>query len=287
MKLCDSLIHCQEERVVLFQKKGYPIKECKQCGHRYAEIVEGSNHVLQVYTDEYFLGGSAGYPDYLKDEKILVDRGERYAKKLEKFTPPGRILDVGCASGFILKGFENKGWICQGIEPNDTMASYGREQLNLNIHTGNLETFQSVEKFDLITLIQVVGHLYNLDKALSNISNLLKPDGFVLVESWNMKSTVARMLGKNWAEYSPPSVIHWFSDKTLTQLFEYYGFELIKSGRPVKQISVRHALALFSEKSPKFIFKRPLINNFNRAFGGITLRYPPVDLKWYLFKKKK
>jgi len=33
-----------------------------------------------------------------------------------------KVLDIGCAAGFILKGFEDSGWICRGIEPNETMA---------------------------------------------------------------------------------------------------------------------------------------------------------------------
>jgi 2-polyprenyl-3-methyl-5-hydroxy-6-metoxy-1,4-benzoquinol methylase len=63
-------------------------------------------------------------------------------------------------------------------------------------------------RFDLINMIQVIEHVYDLDKALQNVARLLKEDGLVLVESWNMKSIVARMMGKRWPEYNPPSVVH-------------------------------------------------------------------------------
>ena len=111
---------------------------------------------------------------------------------------------MGCAAGFILRGFKDSGWDVYGIEPNETMAGYGRIELNLNITTGSLETYQSFQQFDLVNLIQVIGHFYDIDTALIKLSGLVKQNGLVLVESWNMKSTIAKVMGKNWHEYSPP-----------------------------------------------------------------------------------
>ena len=165
------------------------------------------------------------------------------------------------------------------------MASYGRNELHLNIQTSGLETYQAHEKFDLVNLIQVIGSLYDLDKSLFITSNLLNQGGFVLVESWDMKSLVARLMGKNWHEYCPPSVITWFSDKTLVQLFKYYGFGLVDKGRPTKKININHGISLFDESFPGFIFKKSILKFFSRTVGKYNIRYPPVDLKWYLFKK--
>ena len=78
--------------------------------------------------------------------------------------------------------------------------------MNLNITTGSLETYQSFQQFDLVNLIRVIGHFYDIDTALIKLSGLVKQNGLVLVESWNMKSTIAKVMGKNWHEYSPPSV---------------------------------------------------------------------------------
>ena len=69
----------------------------------------------------------------------------RYAKLISKYTKPGKVLDIGSAAGFILKGFRDSGWICQGVEPNETMAAYGRRYLNL----GSIETLETNEQFDL------------------------------------------------------------------------------------------------------------------------------------------
>ena len=216
---------------------------------------------------------------------MLYRSGLKYAKILSKYTKPGHVLDVGSGAGFILKGLQQSGWQCYGVEPNDTMAAYGRNELNLDISTGSLEEYKTDLKFDLVNMIQVIGHLYDIDKALLAVSNLLKKEGLVLVESWDMESTVARLSGKNWHEYCPPSVITWFSDETLEQAFLYYGLHHVATGRPSKRINVNHGLSLIDESFPKFIFKKKLLQFFGRVFGKFNVPYPAVDLKWYLFKK--
>jgi 2-polyprenyl-3-methyl-5-hydroxy-6-metoxy-1,4-benzoquinol methylase len=117
-----------------------------------------------------FFEGKQGYPNYLDAKDLLIQYGINYAKLVCKYANHGKVLGVGCAAGFILKGFEQSGWDCYGIEPNETMATYGRDNLNLNIISGDLETFKSIEKFDLIIMIQVIGHLYDVDKALLKVN---------------------------------------------------------------------------------------------------------------------
>ena len=55
---------------------------------------------------------------------MLYNYGLRYAKIIAKYSKPGKVLDVGCAAGFILRGFKDSGWDVYGIEPNETMAGY-------------------------------------------------------------------------------------------------------------------------------------------------------------------
>lgn len=284
-KTCNSIMSCKEKRETLFEKRGYPILECKQCGHRFIKIADQEDHVTTVYSDDYFFEGKDGYPNYLNKKHLLYKQGLRYARLISKYTKPGKVLDIGSAAGFILKGFGDSGWICQGIEPNETMAAYGRKYLNLDIKTGSIETLEISESFDLINMIQVIGHVYDLDKTLQNVTALLKPNGLVLVESWDMKSATARMMGKNWHEYCPPSVVHWFSDETLSILFKYYGFELIGKGHPIKKINADHAFSFLEGRNVKPIFKRRLVDAIHRFVGKLTLTYPLRDVKWYVFRK--
>lgn len=285
MRRCNLYEECTEEKILLMSKNDYPILDCQKCLRRFSVIRNSKTHLSHVYSDKYFFEGKDGYSDYLKQKDILFNSGVRYSKIIGRHSKPGSILDVGCAAGFILKGFESAGWKGQGIEPNATMATYGKKELNLDIHVGSLEDFKSDQKFDLITLVQVIGHFYDVDESMENISNLLNQNGLVLVESWNMKSLIARIFGKNWHEYSPPSVINWFSDESLKKLFEDYGFKLIDSGYPIKKIMIKHAFSLFEHKLPNFWYKDKIFHFMANSLGKLILFYPPFDLKWYIFQK--
>lgn len=283
MNSCSQVTVCDDKRL-LFNKNGYPVYSCKECVRRFSLIRDVDTHLSKVYSDDYFFSGGDGYPDYLEGKDMLYRYGMHYAEVVKRFTKPGRLLDVGCAAGFVLKGFEHEGWLCHGIEPNDTMASYGRNELKLDIATGSLESYTTDHSFDLINLIQVIGSLYDTDIALGNVHRLLNPNGYVLVESWNMNSLYARIMGSHWHEYCPPSVINWFSDKTLQELFSEHGFELVGMGRPAKQINLKHAFSLLRQNHPR-IFNRKFVHLLTKSFGNMVINYPPLDLKWYMFRK--
>jgi 2-polyprenyl-3-methyl-5-hydroxy-6-metoxy-1,4-benzoquinol methylase len=283
-KKCNSVNDCIEEKVPVFNKYGYEILECKVCNHRFIRIDNDFEaHLRDVYSDAYFFDGKAGYPNYLDNKGILIKHGANYAKIISRFIDkPGSILDVGSSAGFILKGFEQSGWNCSGIEPNKTMAEYCIKEFGIDVQIGSLETYEADKKFDLITLLQVIGHFQDIDKAMRKTHNLLKTDGLVLVESWNRNSIIARLFGRYWHEYYPPSVIHWFSDRTLIDLFDFYGFTFISKGLPLKRINLKHAISLIAgEKAPKKI-----INLLEKSIGKLPVVYPPVDLRWYVFKKR-
>lgn len=285
-KICNSTLNCPAEKIIFFTKNEYTIKKCKKCGFRFTEVKDIGNHLKEVYSDEYFFEGKLGYPNYLDQKDILISHGINYAKIVSKYLQSGKVLDIGAAAGFILKGFEQAGWNCYGVEPNNTMASYGRDILNLDIATGDLESFESNEKFNLVSMIQVIGHLHNLDLSLQKVHKLLEENGYVIVESWNMNSIYAKIMGKFWHEYSPPSVVNWFSDKTITMFFKTHGFHLVGKGLPSKKINIKHGLSLIDETTPNFYFKSYIINLFINKFGKYHFPYPPLDLKWYLFQKK-
>src|SRR5262249_23515850 len=159
------------------EKDGYPIRACPTCGHQFAELPDVAGHVERVYGDDYFRGGGAGYPDYLAEARLLRASGRWYARLLRRFVPPGRLLDIGCDAGFVLRGLTDGGWDGEGVEPNAAMAEFARSRLGLRVTTGGLESFPADRPFDVVCLIQVVAHFVDLRSALSRTSELTKPGG--------------------------------------------------------------------------------------------------------------
>jgi len=273
---------CSGESARVFQAKGFHVRDCARCKHRFAEIAADENHVAQIYGDDYFSGGGAGYTDYFSEGEMLRKRGNVYAELLSKFISPGKIIDVGSAAGFILKGFEERGWRGVGLEPNPNMAAFACENLGLDVRCGDLENFKSDEKFDAVSMIQVAAHFHNPRRAFETARDLLTDDGLLLVETWDRGSFTARAFGKHWHEYSPPSVLQWFSKNGLTQFLSNLGFEKVAAGRPSKKISGEHAKSLLRYRLGEGVLAKSISSLIP---DRINFPYPAEDLFWTIYKK--
>jgi SAM-dependent methyltransferase len=165
------------------------------------------------------------------------------------------------------------------------MAEYARTHLNLEVATGTLEEFQSERQYDLVSMIQVVAHFVDPQRALQVAASKTREGGFWLVETWNRESWTARALGKHWHEYSPPSVLHWFSTEGLRRLAAQFGFHEVARGRPSKWIGGEHAKSLLRYRLEGSRLGRVLAGGVSLIPDRLALPYPAEDLFWTLYQK--
>lgn len=278
---------CNNDNTQLkFLKNGFRILNCFNCNHVFTDFKPTAKEVEEIYSDDYFFKGGAGYDDYTLEKDMLIKRGEYYADKMNKFIEPGKALDIGAAAGFLLKGFENKGWHGTGIEPNNSIVEYGKKVIGVNIKRGTIETVELEDKFDLVILIQVMAHIYDLHHSMNRIYNFLKPNGLVLIETWNKDSFTAKIFGKNWHEYSPPGTLNFFSKRTLDRLMFQHHFSKIAGGTPKKSIHSKHAKSLIKHKLLESKGLKWMAGITSLIPGNLILPYPSEDLFWTLYKKK-
>jgi SAM-dependent methyltransferase len=275
---------CHHASYRIFNKYGYWIRECKMCHHRFAEISPSAEHLGHVYQDGYFKGDAAGYPDYLSEANSLLERGRQYGALLSKYTLLGSILDVGAAAGFILKGFQESGWCGVGLEPNLSMSVYGRTHLGLQIEMGCLEEFSPVQQFDVVSMIQVVSHFFDIRRAIQRAAMITRPGGFWLIETWDRESWIARLLGKHWHEYNPPSALHWFSPLSLGRFVAQFGFSEVARGRPAKRLSGAHAKCALRRmvQTSRLGWLEAVLKIIP---DQLVIPYPAFDLFWILFQQ--
>jgi len=75
---------CTKPAKHIFTIEDYKVYECLNCTHRMTSIKDPGSHVANTYSDDYFYGGGAGYPNYLDESAILIRHGRYYAKVLSK-----------------------------------------------------------------------------------------------------------------------------------------------------------------------------------------------------------
>jgi SAM-dependent methyltransferase len=274
---------CSADSKRVFEVKDYWIRDCTSCAHRFTELAVAGDHVEKIYDDSYFNGGGAGYTDYLQESRILRQRGKWYGRLLAKYVRKGKVLDIGAAAGFVLQGLVDTGWNGVGVEPNASMAEFGRKNLNLDIRRSSVENYRTDEQFDMVTMIQVMAHFAKPKDVFGRVSGVVKENGHLLVETWNRKSLSEKIFGTKWHEYSPPSVLHFFTDERIDELAMEHGFERVATGRPSKWISGVHAKSLINFRLGKTLILGKLLA---LVPDWISIPYPSEDLFWVLYKKK-
>lgn len=257
---------------------------CTRCGLIQLRAGIDETFVAEQYGDSYFTAGGAGYPNYVAESRLLRAHGRRYARILARFMSPGRLLDVGGAAGFIAQGFSDLGWLTTVLDPNPRMIAIAARSSE-EARVGTLEGFHAPAPFDVVAMIQVIPHFFDLHRALGAAAAATAHGRYWLVETWNGESMAARLLKSQWHQFSPPSVRRIFTPESLDCAAARYGFARVALGRPRKWLSGAHAKSLLAHKSSDGVVMRIASGLARFAPDGLRIPYPAEDLFWALYRK--
>ncbi|HKI04241.1 MAG TPA: class I SAM-dependent methyltransferase [Thermoanaerobaculia bacterium] len=142
--------------------------------------------------------------------------------------PGGRVLDVGAGYGFFLEALEKAGYEADGIEVSPHAAEQARRRTHGQVaEQGAEEPFPfPEERFDAVTLLDVIEHLQDYPAALASCRRCLRPGGKLFVITLNAHSLARPLLGKRWAWHQDPTHIHMFSPRMLREGLEGAGLEV-------------------------------------------------------------
>ena len=165
--------------------------------------------------------------------ELLYDRLRRYnlrwkRRLVERFSSHGEILDVGCGTGQFLAEMRSAGWQVSGIERDASASQWGRERLDLNIHTGTLASTQlPPATHQIVTMWHVLEHLYDPLTTFRQLQHYLNDQGTLIVAVPNIDSIDARGYGAHWIALDAPRHVNHFCLATLRRLGAAANFDLI------------------------------------------------------------
>jgi len=93
----------------------------------------------------------------------------------------GRLLDVGCGCGFLLREALGRGWDAKGIDPSRESIEYLRSTIGDVGIQGSLEDCSPGERYDAVTMINVLDHLGAPWKDVTRAAGLLRSGGLLYV----------------------------------------------------------------------------------------------------------
>src|SRR5205807_6047063 len=104
--------------------------------------------------------GDAVSRDYVDEQAGQRETARRLLTHLELTVRPGRLLDLGCWTGFLLAEAGARGWVPLGVEPSAFAAAYARDRLGLEVVTGELMDADVGDRpFRAVVMADVIEHL--------------------------------------------------------------------------------------------------------------------------------
>ena len=190
----------------------------------------------KLYDREYF---NKGYMRFYGEEKEdrVVQSNEPFSYRLdliERYKKPGRILDIGCATGGFLNLAKERGWETFGVEISDYAADLAIQKHHLNVFKGLLEEAHFKEGyFDIICASDIVEHVNDPRGFIGEVRRVLADDGLLYLAFPNAESFYYKFFGLisryNYKNYFLlPHHLWHFSPGTIRLLLNKTGFDVLQ-----------------------------------------------------------
>jgi SAM-dependent methyltransferase len=225
---------------------GFPSLGYVRCPACDLVFAPDSSHarLRELYGDAYFedYGMEGAYDEHAEQRR---QEAHVRARWLRGVAPTGgRLLEVGCASGWFLAEARAIGYDAVGIEPAGEMAAAARERSGAEVHTAMLEDAALAPgSFDVAGAFHVLEHLAAPRDALSAVRSALRPGGRLLLELPNIASLRAAREGEDWYGMEPAHHVAHYSPRALDALLRAAGLqpEVVESVHPGTLLVAREA----------------------------------------------
>ncbi len=220
------------------EKSGFALYACGDCGFTFVFPTPTS---VGVYQEDYFSGATAGYGyvNYDSDKEPMVPVFEDYLRQVATFTQGRNLLDVGAATGFFLGIAKRFGYAVQGVDLSPYAAKCASEK-GISVRTGTLSDVPAEETFDIITMFDVIEHVPDPIGELEQARTRLATGGVLVINTPDIGSWYARLMGMRWHLIVPPEHLSYFSRRTMQSLLEKKGFTVLKITSVGKRFTLQY-----------------------------------------------
>ena len=235
---------------------------CQKCGFEFFDpaLAGGSSFYAALH---------AQLPGYYAPARPENERNARFAQRHGLRS----ILDIGCGTGFALDAARERGLETYGIELSASAATAARSRGH-TVFSALLEELDPRwhNRFDLISLNQVLEHVGNPVELIRSCMAFLSPGGVIVIAVPSSEG-VLRLNPWAPASWPPHHVSHW-RKRDLYTLSRRCGLEIIKAGG--NQL-------LGSELETNLFMNRELCLALGKTHAGLSPRL--IKLLAFVYRK--
>lgn len=232
---------------VLYKKPDYNVVECSVCKFEFIPAEFRKSISYDEYKNEKVAEQIRKGNNWIK-----IQRHKLRFKTIRKFKANGKLLDFGSGWGHFLLTAKQLGYEASGVEVAREMYLYSKNDLHLDVERIDFFKLDEENKFDIITMWDVLEHIDQADLAIEKCSRIINKNGYLFIQVPQIDSVIARTFKDNWKMMSLDHV-NYFSKKTITQLLNKNGFEVvrIKSSVELKLFLLYTVLPFVKKVFPK------------------------------------
>jgi SAM-dependent methyltransferase len=211
-------------------EKNFDIYACKSCGFLFTANPPSEDEIGKYYAAVDYISHSDAKRGLTNSLYHLVRRLMLSRKRCiishSTGLKTGKLLDMGCGTGYFAGFMKQAGWKVTGLEKNEGARKFASSKFNLEVlEDSDLEKYED-NYFDCITLWHVFEHFHDPLKYLVLIKRLLKPGGICIAAMPNCSSYDAQHYRQFWAAWDVPRHLWHFTPDTFRAFAEKNGFEL-------------------------------------------------------------
>ncbi len=167
--------------------------------------------------------------------------------------PPGRLLDVGTASGAFLKVAKDHDWQIAGCEPNRWLTDWCQKQYDITVFPGTIFDMNLPDNhFDIVSLWDVLEHTTDPQAVLKECRRVLKKDGLLIVNYPDIGSLVARMMRRKWV-FLLSIHLYYFTRATIKKLLTQAGFHVTNTRPHWQTLELGYIILRMKPYLPKVV----------------------------------
>jgi len=217
----------------ILQKSASTYFRCNECSMVYLNPILNPEATVEYYTNL-----NTGQGDI-----VSADMGfytEIYTLGLDSITlhkKGGKILDIGCSTGVFLDIAKVKNWETAGIELGLDEAAKAEEKGH-KIFKNTIDALGSDEKFDAITMWDVLEHIPDGIDHLNKIKTHLNEKGILFFQIPNSDALAAKIMRGACRMFDGLEHTNLYNPKTVALIAEKCGFEIKSVKSVISEIAV-------------------------------------------------
>ena len=204
----------------LFEESGFTFGQCQSCSLYYIRCRPTEERQAKIVRDTPFKKSRFSIKEeFLESALFREEECSEYLETIEDFVKRGRLLDVGSGIGTLMWFAKKRKWLVEGIELNKHKLEIAKGMNIGKINPKPVEELNLTQaSYDIVTMINVFGHLRSPKRTLEHLMSLIKPKGFLLMRTGEFRNNPTKRDLPPWGLGIPHHLV-WNSEKT----FDLYG----------------------------------------------------------------